>query len=1383
MKRICHPISLLIVLALLSLILPLATTQIASAASVDDLQIAASADDGYCDDSGNYPTDTYANCATAWVKTGLRWQINIPAGATILSASIEVKAEGDYLGTNDGKIELFDEDSATDFSSSFWTRAVDAGAGSVTWDYVNWTANNWYTSPEIKTLVQAFIDQAGYSPGNYLGLRITGLAEVADWRAFLTWDNAAGDAAKLHIEYALPSNATNVGPTTLAIDGTFSDWGTSDNATPGTYFFQDASNNGADDGSPSANTVEDIDYTWTAMSTQQNGDIVASPSNLIQHFYYRIDTWGDWKALNPLNNGQSYYIQLNLGTTDSGFADHLLQIYVDSDAILPTPEVTLVLYQYQTPYPSMRAFTTGTIIAKVSNTGWGGTPTDTNASGAWGVLDTNHYAIEVKVPVDWYSSTYGGAVSANATGASTTVGAVFTATGGLGSVGTVKDTVNDSSGKTCVSLTNIVTGATSYVTGDIAQIAFTTSAQTVTAGQVSANMTIQTQDATGAVVNVAADTVILLSSDSPTGRFDTNPAGPFDGSTDNVTISLGTNSAMFYYKDTTSGTPTITAAEYPDQGWTDGTQQQTINPAPLDHFTFDPIINRAVGIAFSISITAKDEFENTVNTYNETNSLDDTSHTISPTTTTAFVDGVWTTDNITITAHQTNVQITTTGGGKLGGSNQLDVLTPPSINSSSTTDNITRHSAAVISSLGSLGEFSPVYVFFEYGLHTSYGSTTAEQQKTTAEAFSHTITGLTEGTWYHFRPVCRFGTDIYIYGRDQVFHTPPESGGGGGGGGGGTSLLINILGKTAGVDITNDGIIIEPCVVLSLEGELTLEVEGGTRLICGNNQVPILLEAAAAKEIPPPPEGMVIVSQVYDFVAFSQGNELQSVTFNPTATLTISYDPEAVPENTLSILIYYYDEELGWVKLEFPSGFVAEAGIAAALVSHFTPFAVMAEVAPPPPPPARFEVSNLAINPSQVEAGESTTISAQVANIGGTSGEYTLVLNIEGLLETSQVVELAPEQSQEISFTITPGSPGSYGVEIGGLRGNFVAVPMSPPEVIEPEAGEPEAVANRWLIPVIAAVAVIAALAFIIARRRLQPAAAVGEPAKPVPGPSGVSKVIAAVATMTASALTTVTKRLQPATVIEEPAKLVPGLLSRVRKVIAAVTTMSASALTTALTTATKRLQRTAVREAARPVPEEAVVEEPAELVPKEAVVEEPTELVSGAVVETLPELISEAAIVEEPLEPIPEAAVVEEPVKPVPGLSPVRKVMAAITALASTIVRKRPQPAAAVEEPAEFVSGVFHVNNLRIRPDRVKPGGSIAIVSAEATNTGPVTDTYSLVLRINGKVEAVKEITLQPGQSQKVGFTILEAKPGVYEIDLEGMKGTLTVEKRKQSR
>lgn len=167
-------------------------------------QIAASYDDGACDDSVNYPTDTYANCATAWIKAGLRWGMNIPEGAIISSAYIRVKSGDNSSGTDDGKIELFDEDDATDFSASFWTRAVDSGAGSVTWDYLSWTINEWYDSPDISSLVQAFIDRPGYSPGNYIGLRITGLSEVGDWRSFLTYDSAPADAPELHVEYVLP---------------------------------------------------------------------------------------------------------------------------------------------------------------------------------------------------------------------------------------------------------------------------------------------------------------------------------------------------------------------------------------------------------------------------------------------------------------------------------------------------------------------------------------------------------------------------------------------------------------------------------------------------------------------------------------------------------------------------------------------------------------------------------------------------------------------------------------------------------------------------------------------------------------------------------------------------------------------------------------------------------------------------------------------------------------------------------------------------------------------------------------------------------------------------------------------------------------------------
>ena len=191
----------------------------------------------------------------------------------------------------------------------------------------------------------------------------------------------------------------------------------------------------------------------------------------------------------------------------------------------------------------------------------------------------------------------------------------------------------------------ILLPATSQVAlAQVTQLSFTTSAQTITAGVVSAVMTVRTENAGGGQENVAQDTTINLSSSSGTGRFDTDPAGSFDGSITSVTIEDGKNKENFYYKDTTAGTPIITAADIPSEhsgvDWTDATQQQTINPASLDHFTFNTISNQTASTAFSITITAEDAFDNTATSYTGTNSLSDTTGTISPTTTGAFTSGV-----------------------------------------------------------------------------------------------------------------------------------------------------------------------------------------------------------------------------------------------------------------------------------------------------------------------------------------------------------------------------------------------------------------------------------------------------------------------------------------------------------------------------------------------------------------------------------------------------------------------------------------------------------------------------------------------------------------------------------------------------------------------
>jgi len=103
-------------------------------------------------------------------------------------------------------------------------------------------------------------------------------------------------------------------------------------------------------------------------------------------------------------------------------------------------------------------------------------------------------------------------------------------------------------------------------------------------------------------------------------------------------------------------------------------------------------------------------------------------------------------------------------------------------------------------------------------------------------------------------------------------------------------------------------------------------------------------------------------------------------------------------------------------------------------------------VPPSAPRAAEFEVSNLVINPSVVEPGESVTISVTVTNVGEVSGTYTLELKEEGYDTISKSVTLDAGESRRVSFTISRGWEKTHTISIDGLSGTFtVASPEAAP--------------------------------------------------------------------------------------------------------------------------------------------------------------------------------------------------------------------------------------------------------------------------------------------------------------------------------------------------
>ena len=96
------------------------------------------------------------------------------------------------------------------------------------------------------------------------------------------------------------------------------------------------------------------------------------------------------------------------------------------------------------------------------------------------------------------------------------------------------------------------------------------------------------------------------------------------------------------------------------------------------------------------------------------------------------------------------------------------------------------------------------------------------------------------------------------------------------------------------------------------------------------------------------------------------------------------------------------------------------------------------EEAPVTPTAAEFEVISLDVEPMEVTAGETVTITAMVENTGGSEGTYTAVLTVDGVTVETKEVAITPSSSRVVTFSLVKDTAGTYEICVGGLSSSLV---------------------------------------------------------------------------------------------------------------------------------------------------------------------------------------------------------------------------------------------------------------------------------------------------------------------------------------------------------
>lgn len=142
------------------------------------------------------------------------------------------------------------------------------------------------------------------------------------------------------------------------------------------------------------------------------------------------------------------------------------------------------------------------------------------------------------------------------------------------------------------------------------------------------------------------------------------------------TASIGSiapsGKTVTYNGGTQSGSGNITVTVTEGATTKSASIPANVTSLSVDHFSFTTITDKTAGQNFQVTILAKDQFDNTVSSYNGSGVLTYSAGTITPSVTTDFTNGSWT-GNVRVTKSGSGVTLGFSDSGKAGTSNAFTV--------------------------------------------------------------------------------------------------------------------------------------------------------------------------------------------------------------------------------------------------------------------------------------------------------------------------------------------------------------------------------------------------------------------------------------------------------------------------------------------------------------------------------------------------------------------------------------------------------------------------------------------------------------------------------------------------------------------------------------